>query len=263
MRRSLALVLLLALATIPADAVNLEATPYLTRVFRQGEQLVYSLSWLGLVGGTATMTVTPRASTISITSVARSGGMVGRLYPVSDEIQSIVDRASFSTLRFQKHLDEKGRVKNELTTFDPARKVFLHEEKEFPYKPPIFDALSSIYYIRTLDLTPGKTHSITMIGGEDIYEIEAVVHQRERLRIDDRTFDTVLVEPKMRHGGIFRDEENRLLIWFTDDERRIPVRIRSELEFGSITASIRSARLEQPKPGTGVRSPVVGGTKSQ
>jgi hypothetical protein len=47
----------------------------------------------------------------------------------------------------------------------------------------------------------------------------------------------------MRHGGIFRDENNRLVIWFSDDQRRIPVRIRSYLAVGTITASLQSSEL--------------------
>ncbi len=239
----LSLVALIAALPVPAASVDLESTPYIQRVFSDGERIEYALSWLGIVGGTATMTVTPSADSIRILSLAKSKGAIGRLYPVRDEIVSIVSRSNFSTLRYHKKLDERGRSKSELTVFDPKRGVARLEGEEIPYKPPIFDPLSSIYYIRTLDLDPGDVAYVTMMADGEIYELQIDAIRRETVEIEGSTFKTIMVEPKMRHGGIFRDENNRLLIWLTDDERRIPVRIRSELEFGSITASIRSARL--------------------
>ena len=245
----------LALASVvfcmAAFGAEAERSSYLSRVFESGEEIVYSLSWLGVVGGTATMTVDPSAKTIRFYSLAESQGFLGKLYPVRDEIESVVDRSSFSTLRFEKELDERGRVKTEVTVVDPKKGIARHEEKEIAFEAPIYDPLSSIYYLRTLDLTPGKVHLLTMIADGKIYELEVDVIRREKLRIDGTVFDTILVEPKMRRGGIFRDENRRLLIWYTADERRVPVRIRSELEFGNITATIRSSRLPGDERTTG------------
>lgn len=247
MKRARGLILMLSLLALPLAAdVSLGATPYLERVFSDGETIEYDLSWLGVVGGRATLSVVPNGDQFTISTVARTLGAIGRLYPVRDEIESVVSRSNFSTLRFEKSLNERGRSKTELTILDPRRKMALRKGKEFPYQPPIFDPLSTIYYIRTLDLSPGARHEMTIIADDKIYPMEAIVLKREKLRLDGTVLDTVLVEPKMRYGGIFRDENQRLLIWFTDDARRVPVRIRSELEFGSITATLRSSRLTPP-----------------
>jgi hypothetical protein len=32
--------------------------------------------------------------------------------------------------------------------------------------------------------------------------------------------------------------EERLFIWYSDDERRLPLRIRTEVKFGSVTATL-------------------------
>lgn len=237
--------LTLALAALPLGAVkvDLEATDYLERVFRDGERIEYSLSWLGVVGGSALMTVVPQGEVIRIDSVAKSEGAIGKLYPVRDVIRSLITRADFSTLRFEKTLNERGRSKRELTELDPKSGTGKRKGKQFTYQAPVLDPLSTIYYLRTLDLTPGSRHTMRLLADGKDYEIEAIVLRRENLVIDGTTFDTWLVEPKMTRGGIFRDENNRLLIWFTADERRVPVRIRSELEFGNITATLRKSRL--------------------
>jgi hypothetical protein len=237
MRRLFLLFVLLLPSTLPADAT------YVDRVFSQGERIEYTLTWLGMAGGEAVITVTPGEGRFTIHTLARTLGAIGRLYPVRDEIETVVSSSNFSTLRFEKRLNERGREKHVETLFDPKRKVATRQGEEIPYEPPIFDPMSSIYYLRTLDLTPGKIHRMKIIADSEIYEIEAEVLAREEIEIKGNRFRTVLVEPKMRKGGIFRDENNRLLIWYTDDSRKVPVRIRSELAFGSITATIRSSRL--------------------
>jgi hypothetical protein len=47
-----------------------------------------------------------------------------------------------------------------------------------------------------------------------------------------------MVEPEMVTNGVSRDE--KLYIWYSDDERRLPVRIRTEVKFGSVTATLKS-----------------------
>ena len=61
--------------------------------------------------------------------------------------------------------------------------------------------------------------------------------------LDGAGFDTVIVEPKMQGGGVFRDEDATLTIWYTDDARHIPVRIRSEVKVGTITATLRAIHV--------------------
>lgn len=240
-----ALAIVLAVAALPARAAaaDLDATPYLDLVFTKGERIEYSLSWLGVAGGIAVMTVEPSADVIRITSEARTQGAIGKLYPVRDIIRTLISRDRFSTLRYEKTLNERGRLKQELTELDPRSGKGRRKGKEFRYRAPVLDPLSTIYYLRTLELAPGKRHTMRLLADGKDYEIEAVVHGREKIDIEGQVFDTWLVEPKMTQGGIFRDENNRLLIWLTADARRVPVRIRSELEFGSITASLRRTRL--------------------
>jgi hypothetical protein len=40
----------------------------------------------------------------------------------------------------------------------------------------------------------------------------------------------------MASAGVQREE--RLFIWYSDDERRLPLRIRTEVKFGSVTATL-------------------------
>lgn len=186
-----------------------------------------------------------------ITSVGKSSGFFSRFFRVRDEIESIVARDDFSTLQYHKILDERGRKKDELTVIDEERHVATRKGKTIEVPQPVFDPLSLIYYVRMLDLTPGAKHEFTVITDGKMYTVHAVVGERVTLVTSAGTFKTVVVEPMMESAsGIYRDEQKRLLIWYSDDERKIPVRIRSDVNVGSISATLRAIRpgVESTEP---------------
>ncbi|HXI11963.1 MAG TPA: DUF3108 domain-containing protein [Thermoanaerobaculia bacterium] len=243
--------LALSISESEASSAPATSTPYVENVLANGETLEFTLSWLRLVGGNARMTLTPSADgeRISISSVAVSSGILKKIFKVRDEIESIVDRSTFSTLRFQKKLNERDRYKEETTIIDEKRGVAIRKGKEIPVTQPIFDPLSLIFHLRRLDLTVGRKHFFTVIADGKVYTLENEVLRRESILTDAGYFKAVVVEPKMRRGGIFKeDEDARLLIWYTDDERRLPLRIRSDIPAGNITATLRSFRVGSPIP---------------
>jgi hypothetical protein len=219
---------------------------YVENALQKGETLEFTLSWLAIDGGSAVMKVGPLdgdPSKIRIESLAQSSPSFARIYKVRDYLESIVERDTFSTVRFRKDLREKKRHKDVTTTIDYEQGLAFRRDKKIPVTRQTLDPLSSIYYIRKLDLSPGKKHVVTILADEKVYRPEIQVVKRETINVPAGRFRTVLVEPKMTKGSIFRDDDSRLFIWYTDDERRIPVRIRSELAVGSITAALKAYRV--------------------
>lgn len=230
------LFLLLPATSAPAE----RAVPALSEVWARGETIEFSLSWLRVVGGEATMKIVPLDDArYRIHSLGQSNAFFAKIFKVRDEVESIVSREKFSTLRFYKHLQERKRIKEEVTVVDPARGLAYRKGKEIEVPNPVYDPLSLIFHLRTRPLTPGSKETFTLIADGKVYDVVAEVVRRETIHAGTSSFRTVMVEPKIHSGGIFRDEENRLFIWYTDDERHIPVRIRSELAAGAITATLR------------------------
>jgi hypothetical protein len=201
------------------------------------------MTWMHLTGGTSVMKIGPvdgKRGVFRIESLAESSPSFNRIYKVRDFIESHVERDGFSTVHFRKILQEKNRHKDVTTEFDYEKGVALRRGKEIPISRPLLDPLSTVYYLRKLDLVPGRVYRATILADSKVYQPEIHVVRRERVTTAAGTFNTVMVEPKLKQGSLFREGDSRLFIWYTDDARRIPVRIRSELSFGSITASLKS-----------------------
>lgn len=225
-------------------------------LFREGEELDYTLTWLKVAGGTARMTIALVAGQpqFRMSSLGESNAFFNLIFRVRDEIESVVDAESFSTLHYRKRLNERGRVRDDLTVVDPSRHTAVRSQsrtdrsgetatstsEDIQLPSQVFDPLSLIYHLRTLELTPGRVHRFAVIADGKLYLLQADVIEGATIVTDAGTFKTVLVEPRMQSGGIFRDERNKLMIWYSEDESHVPVRIRSEFKAGSITATLRA-----------------------
>lgn len=99
------------------------------------------------------------------------------------------------------------------------------------------DVLSVLYYFRTLPIKVGQNRQIVTNSGSHVYSLGVEVKRKEKITTAVGTFDTYLVIPHLKYGGIFKSKGN-LYMWITDDERRIPVLMKSNLIIGPITASL-------------------------
>lgn len=219
--------------------MNLFLAAAVFSTFLSGETLDYELKWLKITGGSARLTIGQLDDDrIRITSVGKSSPGFSRIFKVRDEIETIVSKDDFSTLRYTKKLDEDGDKHEEVTTVEEGVATRKRKKiKKVSVPRPVYDPISLIFHIRTLDLAPGKKHDFTVIADGKVYNVHANVVRRETLKTPAGEFKTVVVEPKMESGGVEREE--RLWIWYSDDERRIPVRIRTEVNFGALTATLR------------------------
>ncbi|MEO8380386.1 MAG: DUF3108 domain-containing protein [Acidobacteriota bacterium] len=229
----------LLLAVIFAASALAAPSPVEQR-FLEGETLDYNLTWLKVTGGTARMTISPieDGSRYRITSVAHSSPGFSRFFRVRDEIETTVARSDFSTLRYVKRLDEDGDKIEETTVIEDGIATRTRKKvKKIHVQRPILDPISVIDYLRTVDLTPGKKHDLVLIADGKVYTVHALAVRLEKVETPLGVFECIRVEPRMVNGGVERQE--RLFIWYTNDDRKLPVRIRTEVKVGAITATLR------------------------
>jgi len=233
-------VILVIAAIIAAQLAGTPPADSISQKFTQGETLDYNLTWLKITGGTARMTIRPQGDdSFRITSIARSSPSFSRIFKVRDEIETTVARSDFSTTRYVKRLDEDGDTIEEVTVVEDGVATRTRKKvKKVRVPRPVFDPISVIYHLRMRDLTLGKIHDFELIADGKLYTVHARAVRREKVQTPAGTFQCIRVEPQMISGGVERQE--RMFIWYSDDERRIPVRIRTEVKFGAVTANLRS-----------------------
>ena len=219
----------------PAQPVPDSRPPFL------GEKLRFAMSILGAAGGELTLSATETqldgrpAWKFELSAI--SGEFLSKIFIVRDYLASWVDPKTFRSLRFEKHTVEGKRVRDDLIEFDYEKKIAYRDGKPIPIEANTFDSLSSIYYIRLLDLNRSDPISLTVVSRR-LFPLSVVIRGRETITTPAGTFKTIRVEPQGPEGLIGKGKT--LTLWLTDDERKIPVQIKSKLKVGTLTGKLKA-----------------------
>jgi hypothetical protein len=213
------------------------------KAFGVGERLEFSVKYGAIAAGNAVMEIPETAIIDSrncyrIVSTANSNDFVSVFYKVRDSVQTYLDVPGLFPRMFTKQLRE-GKYKNDkLTLFDQRHHLAITGKDSIPTFAFVQDPLSSLYYIRTQELIPGKDVMIDSHTDRKNYPIKIRVLKRERIEVPAGKFDCIVIEPVMRSEGIFKAKGN-IKIWLTDDQYKMPVMMKSEVYFlGSINAQL-------------------------
>jgi hypothetical protein len=173
-----------------------------------------------------------------IRTEAKSNSVFSKVYKVWDRSQTHLDAETILPLRYEKRQREGSYKKDVVIKFDRARDVATYADGvEVRIHPFAQDELSAFYYLRTIPIEPGREVFIESHTGRKNYPLKVIVHGRETVTVPAGTFDCWVVEPVVREEGIFT-AKGRLTIWITDDERRMPVLMKTKIVVGSISASL-------------------------
>jgi len=173
---------------------------------------------------------------------AESNGFFSRFYKVRERIESYWDRRGLYSRRYVEDRREgKFRQQSDIV-FDPVRNEAIYSDgRTFPVPARVQDALSAFYYFRTQALPLGGSIVFHYHASRKSQPLQVKVLGRERIETPAGTFNCVGIEPILKAGGIFKNS-GRLVIWVTDDERRMPVLMKSKVAIGSISVVLVEAR---------------------
>ena len=235
-----------------------QTLPEISAPWMKGERLEYELSWGFITAGYATIEVKARNDGKSeIYTYATANKTVNKFYPVHDTVFTLVRNKGLMTDVFRKSLHEGTFHNKSLIRFDRNAKRALLSDTVFkdPVKHVVkrsadtsvtiegleHSIMSAFYLVRTLPLKEGATSRFSAVSGKKRYELKVIVHKRETIKTDLGSFKTVKVEPVLDGDGIF-NSSGRIFIWFTDDEKRIPVLMQCEIALGSIKAELTKVK---------------------
>jgi hypothetical protein len=224
-----------------------EILPAMGHPFRPGEYLKFSVQYGIIHAGSAYLEV-PRAEDMNghpvlvLQARAESNGFFSTFYKVRNKIQSYWDRDGHYSWRYNENRREGGyKVQNDIT-FDYDRMEARYKDgRTFAIPPHVQDALSAFYYSRTQALPLGGSIVFDYHASRKSLPLEVKVLGRERIETPAGKFNCVAIEPLLKAGGIFK-KKGRLVIWITDDERRMPVLMRSKVTVGSISVVLQEYR---------------------
>jgi len=227
--------------TIPAAAPHPDATPAPKDTrgasppewARSPEELVYRVDFIGITMGYARFRYQGKVSidgkpAYHLNVRAWTSGVLSYIFPINETIDYYLDTESIAPIR--QEYTKREREKDDVVLYnqETGRITYRYRQsgairKQVDTIPSVYDPVSVAYYFRWRDLGV-ENRPRNVYGGRKVYQISSRVLGHERIRTEHGEVDTIAVLPLIRRDGK-PDDKGDLKIWFSSDERRVPVRL--------------------------------------
>jgi len=176
--------------------------------------------------------------------VTTENGMFSNIYPVEDSYVTKVSGPQRLPYHYEVWQKEGYSYEaHRVTQYDQKNHLVYYWKNENPVK--IFkisnttqNEFSSFFASRIMPFVIGEPFVVPTYADEK--RIEVVVMVRERELLNKTLFgkvETIVIEPIMTFSGLY-DKRGDTVIWYTDNECRVPVLINSKILLGSLTAKL-------------------------
>ncbi len=223
------------------------------KAFQPGELLSYEVTWLSMRAGTASMEVKREArpdgsDALRFEVISKSAGVVDKLYQLGDTIGSVFDPEALQSLSYSLQAQHGKRTRRRVIAFDYGQRkatMRLNDDppETVPLPGPVQDPLTALYYLRTQDFSPDKPVKFKALDSDQVSDVEIELLGREHVKTPAGEFDAIKV--RARRG--FFVSEGEVVIWLTDDERRIPVLLRGKAPLGQIEFALTGMKVASQK----------------
>lgn len=211
-----------------------------------GERMEYSVTWEGIRLGSGSLSVEAIDSVqnraVYRVSLEMEGGPP--FYRVEDRIVSWIQPDPFRSLQFAQNQKEGNYRRNRKIVLDAEARTYTRydlkdgeyvqdsNEADIPTPPNALDEISYLYMVRLLPLEVGQRYEFDRYFKEDGNPATVEVLRREEIRVPAGRFQTIVLRPEVATDGMF-GEGGEAEVYLTDDENRIPVRLKTSLVVGS------------------------------
>jgi len=114
--------------------------------------------------------------------------------------------------------------------------VIENGNKHFKVEPNTQDLLSAFYYARTLDMVNirvGQEFEIQTFFDREMYPLKFKYLGKEVVKTKLGSFNCLKFRPMVEKGRVFKEEED-MTLWVSDDQNKVPIRLKTDLLVGSI-----------------------------
>ncbi|MFA0963699.1 DUF3108 domain-containing protein [Roseivirga sp. BDSF3-8] len=227
-------------------------------VVNKGEKLEYKVSFGFLTVGEATMKVREKtyrvqdAGCYKVDIFGKTSGAVGWVTRVNDHWGAYIDKESYQPYISYRNIEEGRYRKNELVRFyHESGKVEAKEvnQKTGEYKEPtiydargkqLFDMIGGYMHLRSIDFDSyeiGDTIKVDAFFEDTIYDFRIIYQGKDVVKTKVGSVRAFKLVPIMPDNKLF-DGENAIATWFSDDQNKIPLKVKADMFVGSVTVDL-------------------------
>jgi hypothetical protein len=227
-----------------ASAVSFSQTPYIV-----GERLTYNVSFSNFVSAAHIELLVAERGTyfnregVQLRAHVETTEVVNAaLLSINNDYTTYVDPASGQPFRSQQVIREGGRTEDTSSEYnEPLGASAIPAKLRTGEFPGEYDFLSALYRLRSLPMTKDFVYRFTIRYDRDQYDAELKVTGREVVKSNVGSFNAIVTQLRFPKNGEIN--KYRLRIYFSDDERHVPVLVTAHHSAGEIRAELASSTL--------------------
>lgn len=221
-------------------------SPASSFAFPAKQTLTYAVDWRVFPAGIATFHLEQVGGFEHVLATGVSIGALNLLFRVNDRFESYLNRQTGCSTVFNKQLQEGRRQITSSLRFVPGKQVLdeknlingTAKHQESPVPGCVTDLMSAIFYGGSQPLEAGKSYRMPLADAMRVIPVTMTAEAREQVITTAGTFETIRVQPTA-DAGVVKNRGN-IWIWYTDDERHLPVQMRARLFWGTFTLRLTS-----------------------
>ncbi len=182
-----------------------------------------------------------------VVGIGKSSGLLNIFFKVEDYYETYIDKAIVKPYRFVRKINEGGHTKDIVVDFNHQNNTALvfdkkrDTKKSYPTVANFQDMVSSFYYLRNSididNLKAGEEHVINMFFDNENYPFKLKFLGREVIKTKMGKIACLKFRPYVQADRVFKEEES-MTVWISDDDNRMPVKIKADILVGSIQADL-------------------------
>jgi len=218
--------------------------------FGSGEKLTYEIHWTFIHAGDAVLEVMPDTEINGIPvrhfkATATTVPWVDKFYKVRDTMDAWTNMDVTHALRYKKDQNEGTYHKDVDLIFDKEKNQslrYVRGDLKHTIDQPVdvFDPMSVLFSFRKQVFYKTMKFGANVSDGKKSVVGEAYVEDMEDVETPMGMIRTFRVRLDIKHlSGVFKKSKDaELIVWFSADKRRIPVKVRSKVKVGHFTLEL-------------------------
>lgn len=223
-----------------------------TQSFQAGEWFRFRIHYGIFNASYATLKVTDSIyegmPVYHVSGKGKSTGLLGVFFKVDDHYESFFDKKTGKPYKYIIKIEEGPTTKDKEVYFDYDKSVVTVKNNErkksddLPLKNNhVQDMLSVFYFLRNRidhrNIVENQEYSLDMIYDDELFKFKLKFLKKEVLRTKFGKVPTLVFRPYVASGRVFKEQES-MTVWVSDDDNKIPLRIKADLTVGSIKADL-------------------------
>lgn len=245
--------LLVSISCTIAAQQKTEATqaPFNEAAYRVGERLTYNVNFAHFISAAHVELLVAARGTffdregIQLRAHVETVGIVNAaLLSINNDYTTYVDPQTGLPYRSQQVVREAGRTAEAERDYNQvAGTAAIPSKLRTGESAATYDLLSALYRIRSLPLTDGSSYFIAAQQDGEQYQADVKVIGRQLIKTNVGSFNSIVTRVNVK------SHDYNLRVYFSDDERHVPVLITANVASGEIRAELTGSELTIREPG--------------